>query len=47
MYLEVRPNYIGALRKISEIEFTERCIARKNEQICKHNKKWRQFSDYL
>ena len=45
--IEIRPHYTGALRKISEIEFTERCIARKNNQICKHNKKWRQFSHHL
>ena len=45
--LDVQPNYLGALRKISELEYMERCIARKNYQICKHNKKWRQFADYL
>ena len=36
--LDVTPTFLGVLKKISEIEYIERTISKKNNQLYKHNK---------
>ena len=45
--VNLKPTFIGALKKVKDIEFIERSISMKNGTITKHNKKWRQFQGVL
>ena len=40
----LKQTFSGVLNKITEIEFIDRSIAMKKDQLYKHNKKWRQIA---
>ena len=41
--IDKQPQFRQALNKIADIELLERCIAKKNNTLFKHNRKWRQL----